>query len=184
MKTKLTILLILSSSFLAFSQSTTSKFDIRIGIGKKSAGVDDYFINTLENEVNYSLNQFFTIGAGLDIGYRNYFEARHGASFTQGFLNMFYSPFTNAKRFDFRVGTGLNYNRLTNYWRSGATWIDDVLESERYVFETNKYYGVNLIIENSYLITNNWLVGIKLLLIHNNNRDINAGIFIKTGIKI
>ena len=184
MKTKLSILLFLISSFSVFSQSSNSKFDVRIGIGLKSSGVDDYFINTLENEVNYKLNRLISMGAGLDIGYKNNIEAKHGASFTQGFLNVFYSPFTNNGRFDFRIGTGLNYNRLTNYYRSFESWFGGVLECERYVYNTNKYLGINLTVENTYSIKDKWLIGLKLFFIRNNNSDTNYGIIFKSGVKI
>ena len=53
-----------------------------------------------------------------------------------------------------------------------------------YDFDNSNSLGFNIIIENSYLITDKFLVGLKLFTQPYNNGDINSGLMSKCGLKI
>lgn len=184
MRTK-TIFLI---SLIAFSlpvigQEKTGNLDFRLGAGISLLGSGDMVTFNYENEMNYKLNQYFTSTASINLGRSNY-GVSETASFVQGNFNIFLSPFKNNKRFDFRVGTGLTYYNISDAYESSQLWENGVLVDIDYEFDKRKSFGYNIIIENSYSLTNRFLIGLKLFTQPYFNGDINSGLLLKLGLKI
>jgi hypothetical protein len=165
------------------AQDSWSKTDIRLGIGTSLLGSGDMRTLMLENEFNQQLSPLLAASLGLGIARSNsgVFET---ASFFQTNANIYLSPFKNDRRNDFRIGTGLSY-----YWASDAFVQSRQFDagqviSENVIFDQRNSLGVNIIIENTYLISEKFLLGLKLLSQPYFNGDINSGVLLKFGFRI
>ena len=183
MKARLLFLFLLFSIPL-YAQEERSKFDLRFGIGNSLLGSGDIITTTLENEVNYKLNRYFTTAFSLNFG-RSSYDALNTASYTQGNLNIYLSPFKNSRRNDFRIGAGLSYYKvsdaliqLANYDRQGN------LVQANYLLEVRDSFGGNIILEDTHTIKERFLVGLKLFIQPYLNGDINSGVLLKIGVKL
>jgi hypothetical protein len=182
MKTKLIIsLLAILFSVRAFGQENVRKVDVRLGAGLSLLGSGDMVTFNYENELNIKLNKYFSTSVSLNLGRSNrgVFET---ASFTQGNLNVFLSPFKNTGRFDFRFGPGFTYYNISDAYISSQVWKNGILVSTNYKFDNRNSYGFNVIIEGSFLITERFLLGVKLFTQPYHNGDINSGGMLKLGV--
>lgn len=181
-KTFLLITLIVLSLHV-IGQEKKDNLDFRLGAGYSLLGTGDMITFNYETEINYKLNQFFTSSLSINLGRSNYgvFET---ASFTQGNLNFYLSPFKNNKRLDFRIGTGLTFYGISDAYEQYVEYINGQLVDVDYTFEKRNSFGYNIVIENSYLLTDRFLIGIKLFTQPYFNGDINSGLLLKFGLKI
>jgi hypothetical protein len=182
MKTKIIIcLLAILFSVQAFGQEKVRKLDFRLGAGVSLLGTGDMVTLNFENELNFKLNKYFSTSVSLNLGRSNrgVFET---ASFTQGNLNVFLSPFKNTGRFDFRLGPGFTYYNISDAYISSQVWKNGVLIDTNYKFDNRNSYGYNLIIEGTFLITERFLLGVKLFTQPYHNGDINSGALVKVGV--
>lgn len=173
--------IILSSPLI--SQDNFGKIDFRAGGGISLLGTGDMLTFVFENELNYKLTRFFTSSLSLDLGRSNdgVFET---ASFTQGNINLFFSPFSNERAIDFRLGTGLTFYNVSDAYLQSAHYENGILIDTDHTFENRNSFGFNVIIESSYLLTKKALLGIKIFTQPYFNSDINSGIMLKFGFKI
>jgi len=184
MNTKIILLiLVISISIQTFGQENPNKLDLRLGTGISLLGSGDMITFNYENEMNLKLNNYFTSAVSLNLGRSNY-GVSETASFVQGNINLLYSPFKNNKRFDFRIGTGLTYYNVSDAYEASQSWENGVLIDTDYEFDNRNSLGFNVIIENSYLLTNRFLLGLKLFTQPYFNGDINSGLMLKCGLKI
>lgn len=171
MKTNLIVTFVLILFVLQVSgQEMMNKFDLRLGAGISLLGSGDMLTFNYENELNYQLNQYFTGALSVNLG-RSNLGVGQSASFTQGNLNIFISPFKNSKQIDFRLGTGITYYHVSDV-------------DFNYEFDKRNAIGFNIIIENTYLFTDKWLAGLKLFTQPYANGDINTGVVLKLGMKL
>jgi len=168
-------------SVQAFGQEKVRKLDFRLGAGFSLLGTGDMRTFNYENELNIKLNKYFTSSVSINLGRSNRgdFET---ASFTQGNLNIFISPFKNTGRFDFRLGTGLTYYNISDAYLAWQSWKNGVLIATKHEFENRTSFGYNLIIEGSFLITDRFLIGVKAFTQPYQNGDINSGVMLKLGV--
>lgn len=164
-------------------QEKSNKLDIRLGTGISLLGTGDMSTFNYENEINFKLDKYFTSSFSINLG-RSKNGVLKTASFTQGNLNFFISPFGNNKRFDFRAGTGLTFYNVSDSYAQSAYYEDGVLVGSDYIFENRNSFGYNVIIENSYLLTNKFLIGLKLFTQPYFNGDINSGVILKAGLRL
>lgn len=183
MKNIIIIFIFLFISISLNAQKSNSGFDYRFGIGNSFLGTGDMLGVMYENEINYSINNYLSSGISLGYGKSDY-GASETASFLQYNLNVFFSPFKNNKRNDFRVGMGLSYLKISDAYMSSASWTNNQLIDTDYVFDLRISYGCNFIIENSYSITDKFLLGLKLYTQPYFNGDINSGILLKLGVRL
>jgi hypothetical protein len=182
MKTKLIIsLLAILFSVRAFGQENVRKVDVRLGAGLSLLGSGDMVTFNYENELNVKLNKYFSASASINLGRSNK-GVYETASFTQGNLNVFLSPFKNTRRFDFRFGPGFTYYNVSDAYMSSQIWEGGVPVQTNYRFENRNSYGYNLTIEGSFLITERFLIGVKFFTQPYHNGDINSGGMLKLGI--
>lgn len=179
---------LLFSTLIAFSlpvigQEKSGKLDLRLGAGISFLASGDMRTFNYENEINYKLNQYLTSSVSINLGRSNY-GALETASFTQGNLNFYFSPFKNNRRFDCRIGTGLTYYGISDAYQTSVKYENGVLVDLDYSFDKRNSLGCNIIIENSYLLTNRVLIGLKLFSQPYLNGDINSGLLLKLGLKI
>jgi len=180
---KVIIFFLLMISIVTNAQTGKSKFDCRFGLGSSFLGSGDMRGVMFENEINYAANNFFT--AGLSIGYGKSDEGVYVlASFIEGNANVYFSPFKNNKRNDFRLGTGFSYFTVSDSYMSSAEWGSEGLIDADYEFDLRTTLGLNIIIEDTYMITDKFLLGLKVYTQPYFNGDINTGVMLKVGVKI
>ena len=183
MKTSIFLILLLFSIPL-FAQEENRNFDIRFGVGRTILGSGDMITLTFENELNYKINPYFTTALSLNYGRSNYgvFET---ASYVQGNLNLYLSPFKNTKRNDFRVGTGISLYQVSDAYLVSASYDSrgNLIEAD-YDFDERSSYGYSIILEDTYTIKTRFLIGLKLFTQPYFNGDINSGLLLKAGVKL
>ena len=87
--------LLLSVQLLA--QEPNRNFDIRFGAGLSLLGTGDMRGTMFENEINYKVNQY--IATALSVGYGKSNDGVYEtASFIQGNINAYISPFKNSRK--------------------------------------------------------------------------------------
>jgi len=179
------ILAALSLSLLftnAQAQESDSKFDLRIGIGSSFLGSGDILAGTLENELNYKINNTFSTSGSLAFGKSKY--DRYGAAtFFQLNVNIYLSMFPRMIRNDFRIGTGLSYYSVSSA-RVSIFQLPGESERISYRFEDDNTLGLNVILENTYSISKKLLIGAKAFIQPYINGDINSGLLLKFGVVI
>ena len=178
MKRLIFILLVCPIVFIS-AQKGSNCIDIRIGAGGSFLSSGDMFSLSVENELNYKLNHFLAASTSLNFGKSDYGVFK-SASFYQGNINIFLSPFKNTKQNDFRIGTGVSYWDVSNAWEESSIYADNRFYYT-YIFEKNQSFGLNFIIENTYKINDHYLVGIKAFTQNYINSSKNSGIMVKVG---
>ena len=180
---KLIIAAAILLSMDANAQRVQPRFDFRFGVGTSFLSTGDIATTMLENELNYFINNFLATSISIGYGRSNegVFET---ASFFQGNLNIYLSPFKNNKRNDFRIGTGLSYINVSDAYLVSADYSNGVVIDEDYKFDKVNSIGMSIILENTYSIREKFLVGLKLFTQPYENGDMNSGVLVKLGLKI
>jgi hypothetical protein len=179
------ILMLLALLILVFhlkGQEKQNKIDIRIGSGISLLGTGDMTTLNIENEVNYKYSRLLSNSVSLQYG-RSNSGVWKTASFIQGNLNIFISPFKNDRKNDFRIGTGLGCYTISDAYQESAEYSNGQLVDEDYKFEIRNSFGINFILENTYSITDRFLIGLKLFTQPYFNGDINTGGLLKFGVR-
>jgi long-subunit fatty acid transport protein len=181
MKQLFLILIALSSSPLLMAQ--TSKFELRAGIGSSFLGTGDMRTITLENELYYALNDYFTFGGGIAVAHSNrgVFEQ---ASFLQANSNLFISPFRNNRRLDWRLGTGISWYGISDVRPISFKHENGSLVHAEYQLDRRNAPGINAITEVSYLMNDRFFAGVKLFSQFYSNADRNTGAMLRVGLKL
>lgn len=165
------------------AQEIDSRLDLRSGIGGSFLGSGDMRAIMLENEANLKLNRYFALSGGLGFGMSND-GALDQASFLQLNANVYISPFRNTGRNDFRLGTGLSWYTVSESYNAlSISHTGEIVDSEFRSGQRNAI-GVNVILENTYSVTERLLVGLKAFTQPYQNGDINSGVLLKFGVKL
>ncbi|MEM1325818.1 MAG: hypothetical protein AAGI23_07690 [Bacteroidota bacterium] len=177
--------LIYFCAFITLASTTMlaqSETDLRLGIGFSFLGSGDLYAVMLENELNHTLNDYFTLSGNIGYGRSNngVFEA---ASFLQGNANIFFSPLKNIRRNDLRIGGGLSYCNISDAFQVSGLFRDGGQELAVYALDQRTALGFNIIIENTIDLSDRFLLGIKAFTQPYLNGDINSGILMKFGVK-
>ena len=166
----------------AKTQNSESKLDLRFGIGRALLGTGDMRAIMFENELNLNLNEYFVLGGGLGFGKSDY-GVFDQASFIQVNTNIYYSPFRNNRKNDFRIGTGLSW-----YSVSDVNIISFYINGQRYdsdvELDSRNSIGYNVILENTYSITEKMMLGLKVFFQAYQSSDVNSGVLLKIGVRI
>lgn len=176
-------ILLLFFSIQVFGQDKANKLDFRLGTGLSLLGSGDMITFNYENELNLRLNQYLSSSLSVNLG-RSNTGVSETASFVQGNGNLFISPFKNTNRFDFRVGLGLTYYNVSDAYESSQQWVNGIMVDRDYEFDNRNSLGFNVIIENTYLFTDRFLVGLKVFTQSYQIGDINTGVMLKLGLRI
>ena len=181
MRKLLTIIILLGSLQLA-AQDSEKKWDLRFGAGVSLLGTGDMTTLNLENEMNFVFNPYLETSLSIAYGRSNsgIYEA---TSFIQGNLNIFVSPFKNTRRNDFRAGAGISLMNVADAFQNEAECGVGPEQTPFCHFDSRNSFGYNIIIENTYLVTQKFLAGLKLFTQPFVNGDLNSGITLKFGLK-
>ena len=181
---KTTLLLIATLSILtAQAQTAASRTDIRIGAGISMLGTGDMTAVVFENELNHRLNRHVSIGGGLGFGRSNKGVFTH-ASFSQLHSGIFISPFGNERKNDFRIGAGLTWYWVSDFYISTEVYTSGQLVYREYTFDKRSSAGFSITLENTYALSDKYRIGVKLFTQPYFNGDINSGILVKLGARI
>lgn len=166
----------------SYSQSSLSKFDIRLGSGISFMGSGDLFAMNIENEINYRFSPYFSSSISLLAG-KSYSDRDTKATIFATNLNVFLSPFANNRNIDFRIGSGLCYTGIEE-----ISFYQEILAATApanlYIIESWNTFGLNLILENSININPVFFAGLKAFSQRLFSGDINSGILLKIGVRI
>jgi hypothetical protein len=179
---KLLIAISILLSMYANAQNEEKRFDFRFGAGPSLLGTGDMRTIMFENELNYSINQYFTTSISVGNGWSDS-GVYETASFFQGNLNLFVSLFKNNKNNDFRIGTGLSFMNISDVYVESIEWVEGKGLVETFKFDRRNSFGVNFIIEDSYSLSDIFFLGIKFFT-QPYIGDINSGVLLKIGLKI
>lgn len=157
----LTILLAISAMF---SQTNPYKFDLKLGAGTGSMGTGDRMAMCFENELTYKISPYISTSFNVGIG-RGFVSTTDHNDYLLGGLNVFVSPFKNNGRNNFKIGGGFNLINETNTYAPSSLNIDKFnpkgMFNSGFEYRTNSVAGFSAIIENEYMITPRFLIGIK-----------------------
>ena len=176
---KIILVLLVSLSLSVFSQESVSKFDLRLGIGSTFLGTGDMFTTAFENELNYHINNYFTVSPSIGFAKSNY-GVYEFANYTQGNVNIFYSPFKNNKTNDFRIGLGATYMNYSYSFEFERQTFLNGKDYSRYLFPTENDFGLNVTLENTFKLSPRLLLGIKAFT-QIYTKNINSGVMVKVG---
>jgi len=178
---KLFFILMILLSIEAMSQTDPCKYYFLFGGGTSLLGTGDMKTLMFENEADVILNHYAAFG--ISIGYgrsnRGVYET---ASFVQGNLNGYISPFRNNRKNDFRIGAGLGLMNISDARAVSSIMVDGEIYDD-YGFRTRNAFGVNIVLEDNYSITERFTLGIKLFTLPYKG-DINSGVLFRLGVKI
>lgn len=171
------------------AQESSQNIDFRVGTGISLLGTGDMQTTVFENELNYKINNYIAGGSSINFGNSDANGAQKNASFVQGNLNLFFSPFKNNSKNDFRLGAGISYYKINEASEVYCLYNEDPTNDSLqqlivYNHNARKSLGFNLIIEDSYTIKDKFILGAKLYTQPYQNGDINSGFMLKTGLKI
>lgn len=158
---KKTIILLLALNFLFYlnAQQKMSRFDFKFGSGIGFMGDGDMLTLGFENDLNYKINNYLSAGILL-----NYGKSDHGvdihSDYLMGGVNIFFSPFKNNKKNNFKIGTGYSFFNNTNVYEK--SW--DSIQGFEYTYDRRKTGGLNLIFEDEQIVYEKFLIGGKLFL--------------------
>lgn len=172
---KIFLLIFVCCSLTAFSQTNKT---FQIGLGSSFLGSGDILAGVLEVELGYKLNPYFSTTFGLNsaLGYEN-IELRETTSYQQGNANIYLSPFQNNRKVDFKIGTGISANYIVE---RRMDFLSSIAPAP-YISESRFSVGINMIVETTFVLQNNFLLGFKGFIQPYISGDINSGILVKIG---
>ena len=170
-------------TFRLFAQDEPQKFDVKFGIGSTFIGSGDRLALSCENELNYKITRYFSSSFSLGYGRSNN-GIYSTVSYFQGDLSIYVSPFSNVHKNDFKIGTGLSLLNISNYYRSLVIYENNILVRSEYRADLKNTIGLNLILEDNYLINDKFSIGLKLFIHPYSDSNINSGLLLKLGMKI
>lgn len=179
---KLILASVLLISLSVNAQKVHPWFDFRFGVGTSLLGSGDMRTVMFENEANCFINRFLATGISAGYGRSNQ-GVYESSSFIQGNANIFFSPFGNNKKNDFRIGTGLSFMNISDVYMESSEYLNGSTLYMVYKFDNKNPFGVNIILEDTYSITEKLILGVKVFT-QPYTGNINSGILLKIGVKI
>lgn len=158
MNKKAILLLFLIVTFVgANAQTENKKNDIRFGAGTTFVGKNSK-VPTFEVEANRKITPYFAVGASLAFGRR--VEDKYAqTSFEKVNLGVYFSPFKNNRKNDFRIGAGINYFDIGGFYATGMLF--DPKQTEYHSYK-NSSFGFNFSLENTYTLNERLFIGAKV----------------------
>jgi hypothetical protein len=145
--------------FTTSAQLDTSKFDFKFGTGAGFMGDGDMLTLSFENELNYKINKY--LGASVSLGYgKSDTGVNLHADYLMGSANVFFSPFTNRKNNNLKIGGGVSFFNSTSVYMNYY----DSYGGFNYLYSQIERNGFNVIIEDEQQIGSRFLVGGKLFM--------------------
>lgn len=149
--------------------------DAKLGIGASFLGTDDMLIGKAEGEVTRKWNRIVSNSVALGIGYGDsklYNSTFHLRTFTAHLdANVFVSPFGNRGIYNFKLGAGPSLMYVT----------DTYSRRDNPLRENRLSLGFSMIVENEVAVTDQYLIGLKMMVQPYLNGDIASTLLLKFG---
>ncbi len=159
MKNTIALLLVLFAVTGLSAQEKESKFDVKFGTGMGFMGYGDMITISFENELNYKINRYFAASVSIGYGKGDWGVHIH-TDYLMASGNLFFSPFRNNRRNNFKIGAGGSLFNHTNFYESA--WYSE--SGPVYDFYRIRTTGFNVIVEDEYRVHSNLLIGGKLFM--------------------
>lgn len=140
--------------------------DVRIGVGISGFKTESNLLNMTEYELNVKWTDYFTVAPSIVLNHGDDWDLDQ-ANFFQANLNAFGSPFRNNRQNDFRIGGGLSFYKLNQVGSA-----------------TRSAFGLSIIVEDSYMLSDRFFIGIKAFIQPYFDKDMNTGILLKAGFNL
>jgi hypothetical protein len=154
MKNIFVILLLLSSS--AFAQDKPSTVDLKFGVGITFI---NHKIIRFENELTKKWNPFFSSSISMNFGFGGG-SMKESLTVINGDINVFFSPFKNHKKHNFKVGTGLSFIYLSETRENGKPGF---FADPYFAVSVRSGLGFNAIIDHEIAIGKRYLIGGRII---------------------
>ena len=163
----ITLLLAIFSFSAINAQSGDKDLDIRAGLGMSKFKSGGGLLTISEYELNVKWTDYFTVSPSIVLNHNGSLDTEL-ATFFQANLNVFGSLFRNDRKNDFRIGSGLSFYKLN---RGTA-------------YASNNSFGLNFIVEDRYMISERFFIGVKAFIQPYFDKEIHSGIILKAGINL
>ena len=160
-----------------------SKFILKLSGGAGIAGTGDMQMVLLENSLDFKINNYFTPSISVMYG-----KSDKGvfltSSMIQGNVNLFFSPFKNNKVNNFKIGTGISFMNISNFYETARFFEAGAYLYSEYAFDKYNTTGLNIILEDDYQLTNRFMIGLKVFTRMYQNGDLIIGTTVNFGVNL
>jgi hypothetical protein len=78
----------------------------------------------------------------------------------------------------------MSYLNISDAYLESTYYENGIIVDEDYIFDNRSSIGMNIILENTYNLSEKFMLGLKLFTQPYKNGDINSGLLLKLGLKI
>jgi hypothetical protein len=149
--------------------------DAKFGLGASFLGTGDMLIGKVEGEATRKWNRIVSNSVAVGIGYGD--SEIYNSTFPQRTFtvhldaNVFVSPFGNRGVYNFKLGTGPSLMYV----------LDTCRRRESSIREDRLSLGFSMMVENEVAISDNQMVGLKMMVQPYLNGDIASTLLLKFG---
>lgn len=180
---KFYLIIVISILTISALSSQNSKFSYHLNTGWGFLGDGDLPALSLENELTYNIDHYFSTSVILGIG-RNLVTEHAQSDYLLGSLDLYISPFKNNRRNNFKLGGGYSYIDISNTYVI-VRYYDNGTKYDFYDYYTNRQHAFNITVEDEFKINSRYMVGIKAYIIGNKDQGgILSGFSFKLGIAL
>lgn len=177
------ILVFVSASLFGQTATNDSRFIAKTSIDQALSGSGDMRLTRMENALEYRVNRYFTPSVSLAFA-----KSDQGVYLTTSMIqtnaNLYFSPFRNDRKNDFRIGVGVSGMRVSSFNEDAQFYENGQYVYSEYEFRQENAYGFNVMLEDNYQIAPHILVGFRLAYQLYNSGDQIIGGGINLGIQI
>lgn len=160
----------------------TYKWQIKLGLGYGFMSTGDIRSLNLHNELTYNIAPKWKAGFETSFGRSTTDPAIENTSYIQNGLNLQYSPLKSTSKYQLSVGIGPSFYSLKRSYRQTVSIINGQPNYE-YFSEKRTNFGVGIILENRYSLSNTISLGARFNTHQYLNGDAISGLNINLGIK-
>lgn len=167
----------------AMAQVSGPKNELRIGYGRMLLGTGDMSGYTQEMEYNRLFTPHFSYGVLASMG-RSTNGVFLQSSYSNAGANLYYSIYKPEHKSNLRIGTGLHYYAVSDFWMSSAMYnsLGELIAAE-YTYEKRKSAGVNVSLEYQIAVQEKLMCGVKVFTTPYFNGDIASGVQARLGLR-
>ena len=159
-----------------------ARYDVSVGAGYTFLSTGDIRAVPIELGGGYRINPVFAAKVSGAYGRGTSLEVGEESTYVQAGTQIYFSPFGNYRKNDFRVGAGPTFYQIDQTFLTSSTTIGGVTTRE-YSSETRNSLGVTFVVENRVMISEVFFVGASLFTHRFNNEDLVSGAQLTVGYK-
>ncbi|WP_116127555.1 hypothetical protein [Lewinella sp. IMCC34183] len=180
--------LLLLCSFLFIRPEASAqdhRWDVRFGAGSTLLTLHSRVIASVEGEVNFTLNRYFTLAGSVGAADSDAGEFSPKITFLRSDVGVFISPFTNQRKHDFRLGVAGSYLTVDSPARSTVTTVNGEVVHATYENERRGGFGGAVYVDHTYTVTDRVLLGLRLAArAYDNTLESNVDALLRIGLRL